>query len=46
MILAFGGIVHWLGDGSDMTSSNEKITHFVTDRKPETIKIVKNREYI
>ncbi|KRX01530.1 BRCT domain [Pseudocohnilembus persalinus] len=46
VILSFGGQVYWAGDESGVKADDKKITHYITDRKPEQIKFLKNREYI
>ena len=43
IILSFGGDVYWEDDGSDVTEDSTTITHFVTDRNPKDLKIVKSR---
>lgn len=46
IILSFSGKVHWAGDESEVQWNDPSITHFVTDRDPKTIQMIKNREYI
>ncbi|EAR99283.1 pescadillo amine-terminal protein (macronuclear) [Tetrahymena thermophila SB210] len=46
IVLAFSGKVHWAGDDSEVQWNDPSITHFVTDRDPKTLQIIKNREYI
>lgn len=48
VILAFGGQVFWDEDDelAEVHYDSSSITHCITDREPEQIKFVKNREYI
>jgi len=46
VILAFGGQAHWTGDDSDVKWDDKRITHYVTDRNPDQLTFLKNREYI
>lgn len=39
IILSLGGEVYWAGDESGVKFDNKKITHFITDRKPEHLNI-------
>ncbi len=43
VILCFEGEVYWDGDGSNINEDSSKITHFVTDRDPKTLKTRKGR---
>lgn len=43
VILSFGGQVYWEGDESEMDENDSKITHFVTDRDPKFLKMMKGR---
>ena len=43
VILSFGGEVYWEDDGSDVKEDSALITHFVTDRNPKDLKMLKHR---
>lgn len=43
VILSFGGEVYWEDDGSSIQEDSAQITHFITDRQPKDLKIIKTR---
>lgn len=46
VILCFGGEVYWEDDGSGIVEESPLITHFITDRSPKDLKILKHRYFI
>jgi len=45
VILSFGGEVYWEDDGSNIDEDSALITHFVTDRSPKDLKMLKTRYF-
>lgn len=44
--LANGAQVYWLGDQENISLNDKRITHVITDRKIESLQIVKGKEYV